>query len=207
MDKFTRITGKWWFYAILVVMQFVLLPVATRNFSPEASGDIIWATLANAFQVGMREYYLWFQITAIVMFVMLAALRGRMAKVFNIYVFVCYVVFAFVQNVAITEKYGLSIVTVNVIMFLLVAYAWLREILHPANDYSFRDLKWSNAWMIVLSVVAFWAPLSGSQFDPSPMRLLDSGSSLAFCLMTPAFLTIMTLNIPFVHIGPMSVSS
>lgn len=39
----------------------------------------------------------------------------------------CYVLYAIVQNVAVTDKYGFSIVTVNVVMMLLVALLWMRE--------------------------------------------------------------------------------
>jgi len=42
--------------------------------------------------------------------------------------------------------------------------------------------------------------LSHGVFDFNPMYLLYSGSSLAFCLMTPVFLTIMTFNIPKINI-------
>lgn len=39
------------------------------------------------------------------------------------------------------------------------------------------------------------------------MHLLYSGSSLAFCLMTPVFLTIMTFNIPKINIATYRVTA
>lgn len=197
LDKVTR---KWWFFLILILSQMVIYPVVTKNFSFPAIGDIIRYTLGHAFQVEMRSYYVYFQIIAIMMLFSLFVFKNRVARIFNIYAMISYIIFAFLQNVAFTDKYGLSIVTINVVMFLFVAYVWLREVLSPQNDYSFSNIKWKDSWMILLALIAFWLPLNNKGFDFNPVHFLDSGSSLAFCMMTPVFLTIMSLNIPHINI-------
>lgn len=124
-----------------------------------------------------------------------------MRRVFNIYVAISYVVFAFIQNIAITEKYGLSIVTVNVVMFLFVAYVWTSEAVLSKNDYSFSNFKWKYAWMILFSLFAYLCPFSSrGAIDLNPLNFFDKNSATSFCLMTPLFLTIMTLNLPRINI-------
>ena len=199
-NRLERVTRKWWFYAILIGAQFLIIPFSTQNFDFKKVGSIIGATLSNSFQVKMYDYYIYFQLFAIIALLLLFVLKNKFAKAFNIYVLLSYIAFAVLQNVALTENYGLSVVTINILMFLFVAYAWLKEVLKPENDYTFSNLNWKESWLIPLAFIAFWAPLSGGVFDFNPKHLLYSGSSLAFCLMTPVFLTIMTLNIPKINI-------
>lgn len=195
-----RVTRKLWFFAILIGAQFLIMPFSTRNFDLTQIGSIISTTLSNSFQVKMHDYYLYFQLFAIIVLVLLFLLKNKFARVFNIYVLLSYIAFAVLQNIALTDDYGFSVVTINILMFLFVAYAWLKEVLNPENDYSFSNLNWKESWLIPLALIAFWAPLSKGVFDFKPMHLFNSGSSLAFCLMTPVFLTIMTFNIPKINI-------
>lgn len=199
-NKLERVTRKWWFFAMLLVAQFLIMPFSTQNFDFNKIGNIISITLINSFQSKMYDYYLYFQLFAIIALLLLFIFQNKFAKVFNIYVFLSYIAFAVMQNIAFTENYGFSVVTINILMFLFVAYAWLKEVLKPENDYTFSNLNWKESWLIPLAFIAFWAPLSNGIFDFNPKHLLYSGSSLAFCLMTPVFLTIMTLNIPKINV-------
>jgi len=187
-NKLERVTTKWWFFAILISMQFLIMPFSTKNFNFERIGDIISVTLSNSFQLRMYNYYSYFQLISIVILLLLFILKNKFRIVFEIYVFISYLCFAFLQNVAMTETYGFSMVTINVLMFLFVAYFWLKELICPENDYSFSNLKWRNSWLIPLAFIAFWAPLTKGVFDFNLRYLLYSGSSLAFCLMTPVFI-------------------
>jgi len=198
-SRLLRLTKKWWFYLLLFVAQCFLLPYAERGFTFEGIGDLIGYTLSHSFQLGMAEYYIYFQLLAIFMLVGLFVWKNRFARIFNWYVFISYLLFAGLQNMALTEKYGLSIVTINVVMFLFVAFVWLKEIIKPQNDYSFQNVQWKDSWLIILSVIAFWIPLKNGNFDFNPIHFINNGSSLAFCMMTPVFLTIMTLNYPRIN--------
>ncbi len=126
---------------------------------------------------------------------------GRFARVFHIYVSVSYLSFTFLQNLAVTEQYGFSMVTVNVLMFLLVSFVWIGECFRSTCRYSFVNLRWRYAWMIVLSVFAYLLPFTwDGTLDWNPVHFFYKNSSTSFCLMTPLFLTLMTLNLPQVSI-------
>ncbi len=200
MNKLKYISGKWWFFLILLVSQSLLLPFASRNFKMENIHDIIYVTLQNAFQLRIGDYNIYFQVLSFVMIALLILFKNRMQLVFNIYVAVSYLAFTFIQNIAFTEKYGISIITVNVVMFLSVACVWIFEIFQLQNDYSFSNFKWKYSWMIVLSLFAFLCPLSPSGLDFNLLHFFNRNSATAFCLTTPLFLTIMTLNAPKINV-------
>lgn len=200
MKTLARISSKWWFFIMLFLLQFLLVPYASVNFDWQHLNDIIYTTLGNAFQTKLGDSTIYFQTLSLLLLVALFIFRNRMRFVFNLYVTLSYALTAIIQNLAVTEKYGLSIVTVNVIMFLFVAYVWLQETLHPENDYSFANFKWKYSWMIILSLFAYLCPLATDGFNFNPLHFFHKNSATAFCLITPLFLTIMTLNIPRINI-------
>lgn len=201
IERIEKLTRKWWFFAGLIALQFVVMPFSTKNFGFENIEDMVGWTLSHAIQLQMRSYYLYFQVLALVVLFALFLFKNRMKKVFSLYAALSYVAFALLQNVAVTEEYGLSVVSVNVLMFLMVAYVWFLESKLPENDYSFDNLNWKTAWMIPLALLAFWLPINQYlRFDFSLSRFLFSGSSLTFCMMISVFLTIMTLNLPKVNL-------
>lgn len=200
MRKLEHISRKWWFFVVLVASQSLLMPYASKNFQPGAISSIIYTTLQNSLQMGFGNYNIYFQALSLLILVLLVILKNRMKLIFNIYVAVSYILFAFIQNIAVTERYGLSIVTVNVIMFLFVAYVWILETFQSKNDYSFSHFKWKYSWMIPLALFAYWCPLSPNGINLNPLHFFHINSATAFCLTTPLFLTIMTLNIPNINV-------
>jgi hypothetical protein len=194
---------------VLFSAQFVLFPITTQNFEFSKVGEIIGKTLSNSFMGDLKNYYVYFQIPSVIVFLLLAIFKNKVRKLFTTYVVISYVLFSFLQNIAVTEKYGLSVVTINVVMFLVVCYAWFKELTEQRNEYSFQNLNWKTSWLIVMSVLCFWWPLSWKtlEFSPDPLLLINNGSSLAFCAMTPIFLSIMTFNLPNVNVGTYRITA
>ena len=204
-----KLTEKWWFFVILFVAQFILFPIATKNFDFSEVGRIIGKTLSNSIMGDIKHYYLYFQLSTIIIFLLLIVYKNRVRRLFTLYVIISYVLFSLLQNIAITDHYGISIVTVNLVMFLFVGYSWCNELLNQKNDYSFSNLNWKTSWLVLISIICFWWPLNWEtlKFSPDLHLLIDNGSSLAFCAMTPIFLTIMTLNLPNVNILTFRITS
>lgn len=206
MKKLDIASRKWWFFLILLLANAVVLAFASRNFGFWNQSDIIYTTLRNAFQTKLGDWNILFQSLSLAMVVLLIVLRNKAGRIFNIYVAASYTAFAFIQNMAVTEKYGFSVVTINVLMFLFVACVWIGETLRPENDYSFAGFKWKYGWMILFSLIAWLCPFTpgeggtGVGVDFNPLHFFERDSATAFCLMTPVFLTIMTLNLPRVNI-------
>ena len=201
MERLGKFSTRWWFFALLLLAQMVLMPVATRGFDLRRIAEIVSVTISNAPQVHLGRINILFQALSLLMFVLLFVFRDRVRTLFNAYVAVSYLAFAFIQNVAVTERYGVSVVTVNLVMFLFVAYVWVRETLRPQNRYVFGNIRWKYAWMIALAVFAYWCPFTvqGTP-DLDPLHFFTHNTATAFCLTTPLFLTVLTLNLPQVNL-------
>ena len=201
MKKLEIFTRKWQFFALLLLAQCLLVPFASRNFSWQDISAIVYTTLGRSFQMSLGHWNILFQALSLLFILLLLLFRNRFARVFHIYVSVSYLSFTFLQNLAVTEQYGFSMVTVNVLMFLLVSFVWIGECFRSTCRYSFVNLRWRYGWMIVLSVFAYLLPFTwDGTLDWNPVHFFYKNSSTSFCLMTPLFLTLMTLNLPQVSI-------
>lgn len=201
MKKLEIFTRKWQFFALLLLAQCLLVPFASRNFSWQDISAIVYTTLGRSFQMSFGHWNILFQALSLLFILLLLLFRNRFARVFHIYVSVSYLSFTFLQNLAVTEQYGFSMVTVNVVMFLLVSFVWIGECFRSTCRYSFVNLRWRYGWMIVLSVFAYLLPFTwDGTLDWNPVHFFYKNSSTSFCLMTPLFLTLMTLNLPQVSI-------
>ena len=198
MPRWEKFMCSWWFFLILVLSTGLLIPVATNNFSFEAIGEIITHTLGNAWINRISFLSPVFQILALVFFALILFGKGRFDKWFTTYAGSSYLFFAVIQNVSITETYGVSIVTSNVVLMGLVAFVWLRDLSRGHNRYSFKRLNGKNAWLVAVSVFCFWWPLNPVTIQPdfNPVYLFTSTSAMAFCPMTPIFLAVLILSEP-----------
>ena len=61
-NRWESFLTSWKFFSLLVVLQFILMPVATKGFKFEAAGDIVFYTLQHAFIMDMYSYSFYFQV-------------------------------------------------------------------------------------------------------------------------------------------------
>ena len=201
MEKLEKASRKWWFFVILLAAQSVLLPIVSRNFDPQNVSNMVSVTLGNAVQTNLGNLNILFQSLSLLMLVLLIVFKNKVRTLFNAYVALSYTAFAFIQNIAVTELYGFSVVTVNFAMFLFVAYVWIRELFNPKNNYDFSNFHWKYIWMIIFALFAYICPFtSHGEMDWNLAHFFTRNTATAFCLTTPLFLTILTLNLPRVNI-------
>jgi Na+/proline symporter len=60
---------------------------------------------------------------------------------------------------------------------------------------------------VPLAILAFWAPASRGRPDFNPVYLVTNGAGLAFCMMTPVYVGLLTLYWPKVNIATLRVTS
>ncbi len=205
--KLERITRRWWFYGLFVLMQFVIPPFASKGYKIEEWGNVIQDALSHAIVNQYPKIYPIFQVIAILAIIGILVFRNKFARIFAIYVGISYMLFAIGQNIAVTEKYGVSICTINLVMFPIVAAFWAWEAVVQKNDYTFRKLPVWRYWVVPLAVLAFWYPASRGKPDFNPVLLFTNGAGLAFCLMTPVYVGLLTLYWPRVNIAALRVTS
>lgn len=195
-NKRENFLASWKFFLLLVLLQFVLMPVATRNFQFEEIGDLIFYTLGRAFIMDMYPYAFCFQITMIVSLVALIVWKEKFSRYFTGIAGCFYLLYAVIQNMAVTEQHGFSMVTVNVAMMSLVASVWLWAAWKGNNLFTFDALNWKTCWTIPVAIFCLWWPMDMKTALPdfSLHYLWNSGSAMGFCPMTPVFLTLLILS-------------
>jgi len=206
--KLESITRKWWFFLLFVLLQFIP-PYASKGFERSEAGMVTEDILSHSLVFNYTALYPIFKIVPLMLVIAIIFLRNRVTRLFSVYVAVTYVLFAFLQNIAVTEKYGLGIITVNVIMFCLVAAFWFWEASVQKNDFTPTKRSTGRYWVIPLAFLAFWYPANPRTLMPNfnPIYLLTNAAGLAFCMMTPVYLAVLTLYYPRINMATLRVTS
>jgi hypothetical protein len=186
-----------------------MLPFASKNFALSNYVEIAEYSLGYSFIGKIPDnIYPVFKIIPMILIVAIFVIRNKITRLFSIYAGISYVVFAIVQNVAITDKFGLSFITINMVMFLSVGYFWFREAATKQNDFEKPTFSSRNIFILLLALFAFWTPGNPDTGMPdfNPVYFFTQDTGLAFCLMTPVFLAILILFYPRVNIVTMRIT-
>lgn len=205
--KLEVITRRWWFFLMFLFIQFI--PTYTsEGYKWTESGAVVGEILSKAILFEYTVLYPIFKVIPIVLVVSIIFFKNRVTRLFSGYVAVTYVLFAFLQNIAYTEKYGLGILTLNVVMCLIVAAFWFWEIAIQKTDFEPQKQPLWRYWVIPFAFLAFWYPADPATMTPdfNPFYFLTNAAGLAFCMMTPVYLAILTLYYPRVNIPTMRVT-
>ncbi|MEM0017699.1 MAG: hypothetical protein QW418_07485 [Candidatus Korarchaeum sp.] len=201
-----RATGSRWFLVAFTLVTLVP-PVTEKGYDPSETSTVIYYLLANSLLGLASPLYPIFKIIPAALILSLVMLGDRISRVFSLYAAVSYLLFALLQGISITERYGFAIVTGNVIQMLLTSVLWFWEAIIKRNDFRSPKLSLKNCWTIPLAFLAFWYPMGptgGPDFDPR--YLLTNAAGLAFCTMTPVYLAVLTVYYPNVNKATMRVT-
>ena len=203
-----KITRKWWFFLFFIVLQFVP-PYTSKGYEMSQIGIVIGYILSHALIFSYTQFYLVFKVIPILLVILIIIFKNKVSRIFSIYVGFTYVLFAFLQSISVSEKYGVGIVTDNLVMFLIVAIFWFWEAIVNKNDFTPHKRPLWKYWMVPLAILAFWFPLNPATLEPdfNPIYLFSNSAGLAFCLMTPVYLTILILYYPKINRALLRVTS
>ena len=206
-EKLEAATWRWWFYLIFVLIQFIP-SFAAKGFDPREMGEVISTILQNAIISSVEIVYPLFKIIPILLVILIVLRKKGVARWFNFYVGISYVLFAILQHVAITEEYGFSIVISNLVMLLIVATFWFWDVFAQKNSFMLVKQPLWKYWVIPLAFIAFWYPLNQDTFMPdfNPVYLFNNAAGLTFCMMTPVYLAILLLHYPQINIATLRVT-
>jgi len=207
--KLERITRRWWFFGLFVLIQFVP-PYASKGYKfPDEWGDVIMHALRYAFIYSYPRLFPIFKIIPVALIIGIIVFRNKVARIFNIYASFSYVLFAFGQSIAVTERYGVAICTVNVVMFLVIAAFWAWEAIVVKNDFKSAGISPFRYWVVPLLLIAFWYPLDFRTARPdfNPVHLFTNVAGVTFCMMTPVYVGLLTLYWPKVNQAALRVTS
>jgi hypothetical protein len=207
-SRLESVTRKWWFFLLLLLMQMIP-PITSEPVSPEQAGLVIGAVLSQAIVYDLSLFFPIFKLLSILMIASVFILKNRVTRIFSVYAGVMYVLFAFLQSIAFTEEFGFALVTANLLMFLMVAMTWFWDAVAQRNDLEAPQYESSRVWVIPFAVLAFWYPinLDTMMLDFNPLLFLTNTASLAFCMMTPVFLSVLIFFYPNINIATLRMTS
>lgn len=197
-----------WLFVAFVIIVFLLPPVTSERgfvWGPE-TGELVSRILAFA-AFRYTEIAIGIRILTVALLVSLIRYGGKAGRPFSAFVAGNYILIAFLQSMAIIENYGLSIILSNLLIFIFIGVVWAKEALRPKSDFTFERLPWWRYWPIPLAFLAYWFPADiYGRPDFNPLYLLTSDYGVAFCLTTPAIVTILTLIYPRVNMKVLSAT-
>ena len=206
--KLEVLTKKWWLYLLLLLL-FFIPSQASRDFDPRESMDLIGQVLSNPL---IYAFPLLMPIAKLIPAVLIGGVMifgNRMRRAFNVYVALLYIALAIFQTTAVTDRYGLVVITGNLALVLVVGLLWVWEVIVERHNFAPRRRRLWKWWVAPVAAVALLAPVDASTMTPdfSPVRLLSNEAGLTCCMMTPVVLAVLTLFHPTVNLAVLRVSS
>jgi len=191
----------------LLFICFFLPPITavpvTQQETPFVMRDVFIQTSAA---------YLWLSpilhVITILVLVAIYFYGTKTSRVVDAYFSFLFLFVAFSNHIALTENYGLVILTGNLVPISFVGLCWIAEVFKPKNEYSFRRLPPWRYWVVPLVVLAFWSPINpdlSANFDP--LLLFTSSFGVMYCPTTPFIVALLTLIYPRVNQPLLRVTS
>jgi len=198
-------TRRWWFFACLFLVQFLIPPFAYKNFELSAWGDITEYVMKHALILKLDGVYWVFQSMTIISILLLFLIRNRIRMIFTVYVGFIYTMCAVFQSIATGSKYEFSIILINLLMFLMVAGVWFWEAFYQKNDFSQIKITLWRIVLLLFALFAFWRPGSSTNWDPT--NIFTSNSAISFCSITPVYIAILLLFYPRINLVVLRITS
>ncbi|MFH2103836.1 MAG: hypothetical protein ABIJ39_10830 [Chloroflexota bacterium] len=206
-NKLERLTRKRVFYLLLILIPASLPPIAVTGFGylaelPEFS--LYLSAVLFELKAVYAPYMPVLHLVVVFLLLALFIFRRRFGRVFALLVGLNLVLTAVIQATAVTERYGLVILTQVFLWYAIVFSLWFWEAWIGKTDFSFKGSlrPW---WLIPLAIYAFWDPDQAWNFDLS--FFVYGFAPTAFCMMNPIYLTVLLFNYPNVNLPLVRVHS
>jgi len=156
--------------------------------------------------------YLWLSppihVITVVLLVAMYRYGSRVGRIADAFFGILFLFFAFGNHIAVTENYGLDVLTGNLVPILIVGLFWMWEVYKPLNEYVLQRLPAWRYWVLPFVFLAFWSPIN-VELNPdfNPMLLLTSSFGVMYCPTTPLIVAVLTLIYPRVNIFLLRITS
>lgn len=190
---------------LLAALCVLLPPLTTRGYRLLDIANVNAALLTHSIRHQFDMLFPFFNLLALAL-LLAAVLNGRrVARAFAGFIALAYTLSAFLQNLSVTDTYGLGLTTSTFALTLLVAFAWLREAAHPQNNVSNEPRPRRVLLLLPFALLALWFPVDPVTFQPdfNLGTLLTSGASLSFCMLTIVALAVLLMDVP--RVNPMTL--
>jgi len=132
----------------------------------------------------------------------------KAGRIVDAFFAILFLFIAFSNHIAVTDTYGLAVITGNLVPVLIVGLFWVWEVYKPQNNYLLEKLPAWRYWVLPFAFLAFWSPID-AQLNPdfNPMLLLNSSFGVMFCPTTPVVIALLSLIYPRVGIYVLRITS
>jgi hypothetical protein len=193
----------------LLLLLFFLPTYAERNYDPRQAVDLIGQVLSAPL---IYTFPILMPISKIIPMILITGILifgNKLRSAFNIYWALLYLAIALFQTTAVIDTYGLVVLSGNSALILVVALAWIWEVLAERNNFTARKIPIWRWWVAPLAIVALLAPVDTSTMSPdfNFVHLLTNDAGLTFCMMTPVTLAVLSLFHPAINTTLLRISS
>ena len=152
MKLIKPVARAWWFLPLLLLPQ--LIPPYTSHGYPLRDWGMVNAyILTHPVKGYFSGFYPVFQIIPLAFLAAIYIVGEKAARLFCVFVALSYGAIAVLQSVSISDRYGVSFFTANVITFLGIAGLWIEEAISPKNNFIVRKRPVWRYWPDRKSVV------------------------------------------------------
>jgi len=186
---------------LVVLLTCSFLPVFAASPFPQQDSSLVIKEVLMKTSVE----YLWLSpivhFVTLLLLVALVLYGSRVGRVVDVFFAILFLFIAFSNHIAVTDTYGLAVVTGNLVPVLIVGLFWVWEVYKPNNNYAFKRLPAWRYWVVPFAFLAFWSPIN-AQLNPdfNPLLLLTSSFGVMYCPTTPVIVALLTLIYPRVNI-------
>jgi len=194
--------------ALIILLFCTFLPtLATLPFAQEESTLVIRDVFMQT-----SAAFLWLSpaihVITVMLLVALYRYGSRVGRIADVFFGILFLFFAFGNHIAVTENYGLVVLTGNLVPILIVGLFWMWEVYKPVNEYVFQRLPVWRYWVVPFVFLAFWFPITAELSpDFSPLLLLTSSFGVMYCPTTPFIVAVLTLIYPRVNVFLLRITS
>ena len=122
----------------MLLLLLFIRPYASEGYDPRESIEVILQVFSNPLMYTFPALMPIAKAIPAVLIAGVMVLGNRMRRVFNGYVALLYVALACFQNTALTNTYGLVVISGNLALVLVVALLWIWELVAERNDFQPR---------------------------------------------------------------------
>lgn len=120
--------------------------------------------LTNFLINSLSPLYSIFKIIPIILIFALILFKNRVSRIFSLYAGINYFLSAFLQGIAITDEYGLGIVTGNFVLMIVVALSWILEAFINRNDFTPPEVTYLEILGRSLSILHYDSRVSWNTY-------------------------------------------
>jgi hypothetical protein len=192
------------------VLSSILIPsYASKGYTLHELPQLNAYILTHPIKSYLRPYLVVFNLIPLLLLLAILGFGSRVKRLFAGYVAFTYLISAIMQNISISVRYGIGIIVSNLLLFSLVATAWLHEAIIGRNAFSPRIPSWTRIPLLGIAILSIWLPIHPETLQPDfhPSYLLTSGSGMSFCMMTTFSLSSLLYFYPEVNLTTLRVTS